>query len=137
VEENEVQFDTICRLQKELMWAAKLEEEKIADLGTEITGLTMQMKRFEDGAKKDETRIEALEKEVDTLKRQLSASTLENKAVQAKLAIKEEAAKKEELLVESMQAEVDSLKKQMSAALSANASLKAKIAAFEIARAEQ
>jgi hypothetical protein len=65
------------------------------------------------------------------VKKQLSASILENKAVNAKLVLREAAASKDESLIMSLSSEVDSLKIQLSTLSRSHAFLQTQVAAFK------
>jgi hypothetical protein len=115
VTEKDDQFDTICRLQKQVMWSEKLGEEKISEMETEVEALTMRIRILEEAAKRDQVQINTLQVECESQKRLLSNSLTENKTITAKLSQHEEAHLKQELLMESQQKEMDSLRVQLNA----------------------
>lgn len=106
VDEKDVQFDTICRLQKEMMWSEKLAEENILEMTSEVEALKMRLRTLEEAAKRDQTRINSLEVECESHKRQLGASLSARQC-------EREAASKTDQLVETLLAEVMSLKIQL------------------------
>ncbi len=106
MDEKDVQFDTICRLQKEMMWSEKLAEENILEITSELEALKMRLRILEEAAKRDQTRINSLEVECESYKRQLSASISARQS-------ERDAASKSDQLVETLLAEVMSLKIQL------------------------
>ena len=131
VTEKDVQFDTICRLQKEVMWSEKLGEDKASTMETEVEALTMRIRILEEASKRDQTQINALQVECETHKRQLGSSLTENKSIQAKLSQHEDLKSKQEILVESLQAEVKTISVQLAASSRNNALLQTRLAAYE------
>jgi hypothetical protein len=131
VSEKDDQFDTICRLQKEVMWSEKLGEDKASVMETEVEALTMRIRILEEATKRDQTQINALQVECETHKRQLGLSLTENKSIQAKLSQHEDLKSKQEILVESLQAEIMSISVQLAASSRNNALLQTRLAAFQ------
>jgi hypothetical protein len=106
VKEKDVQFDTICKLHKDIMWSEKLGEENLLEMASEKEALNMRVRILEEAAKRDQTQINALEVESDSYKRQLGAS------VNLRLSEKDAAAK-QEMLIESLHAEISLLRIQL------------------------
>lgn len=115
VAEKDVQFDTICRLQKQVMWSEKLGEEKTSEMETEIEALTMRIRILEEASKRDQVQINTLQVECETQKRMLGSSSTEIKTISQKLSEREDTNLKQEILIESLEKELDSVKVQLSA----------------------
>lgn len=127
VEERDVQFDTICKLEKSMMWSEKLSEDRFLEVSTEVEALNMRARSLEEAAKRDQSQINSLQVEFESQKRQLSACLIENKALVAKVSAGEVAVSNSEILMHSLRSQVESLKAQLSASDRNNALLQTQL----------
>jgi hypothetical protein len=127
VEERDVQFDTICKLEKSMMWSEKLSEDRFLEVSTEVEALNMRARSLEEAAKRDQSQINSLQVEFESQKRQLSTCLIENKALVAKVSEGEAAVSNSEILMHSLRSQVESLKAQLSASDRNNALLRTQL----------
>jgi hypothetical protein len=114
-------------LEKSMLWAEKLSEDRLLEVSSEVEVLEMRARSLEEGAKRDQSQINNLQVEFESQKRQLSACLTENKALVGKVSEGEVAILNSEMLINSLRLQVESLKTQLHASDRANALLQTQL----------